>query len=123
MSGKAKMLLPFNSQAINKAAPIDGKPTEYSIDGVRGLRLRVFPSVGTQPPIGVYAYRYSVGTGARREFRRMKIGRRDATSLADARKRVDELRREVERGIDVSKVAAARRACHDLSRIGGQVSC
>ena len=109
MAGKSKLILPFNAAKVKVAPPIDGKQTEYSIEGVRGLRLRVFPAQDGEPPTGVFTYRYAIGFGDRREQRRMRIGRRDAMTLHDARTRVEELRRDVEKGIDVARVAEARR--------------
>ena len=35
--GKSKRVLPFNSQSMEAAGPVDGKQTEYRIEGERGL--------------------------------------------------------------------------------------
>lgn len=109
MAGKSKLVLPFNAAKARVAPPIDGKETEYSFEGVRGLRLRVFPAEEGEIPTGVYTYRYAVGHGTRREQRRMRLGRRDAMTLHDARQRIEALRRDVEQGVDVARTAQARR--------------
>ncbi|MEI9901819.1 MAG: integrase family protein [Hyphomicrobium sp.] len=63
----------------------------------RGLVLVVTPE-GT----GTYFFRYTVtkGKGSTRKFRSEKIGRRDAVTLLDARKKADELRTAVGGGAD-----------------------
>ncbi|WP_081625144.1 tyrosine-type recombinase/integrase [Hyphomicrobium denitrificans] len=97
MAGKSQHVLPFNSQAVEKAGTRDGKQTEWRIDGVRGLTLIV-----TEGGVATYAYRYQVKQGKKRKFRTIKLGRRDAITLHDARKACEEHRREVEKGTDVA---------------------
>ncbi len=87
MSGQRKRELPFNALAVNKAAALNGKTTEYSIEGERGLWLAVTPK-GT----ATYVFRYDAPVGRTRSQRKKKIGRRDAVKLADAR-RIHDMRR------------------------------
>ncbi len=96
MAGKSRHVLPFNSQAVEKAGTRDGKQTEWRIEGVRGLILVV-----TEGGVATYLFRYQVSQGTKRKFRTIKLGRRDAISLHDARKACEEHRREVEKGTDV----------------------
>ena len=103
-AGKSKRVLPFNSQSIDAAGPIDGKQTEYRIEGERGLVLVVTPE-GT----GTYFFRYTIGHGKARKFRSEKIGRRDETTLHDARDKAGELRLAVGRGADPVAEGDARR--------------
>src|SRR5436309_2427007 len=79
--GKSRRVLPFNSQAVDAAAPLNGKQTEYRIEGERGLVLVITPE-GT----GSYYFRFTVGQGRTRRFRSERIGRRDEISLHDARR-------------------------------------
>jgi Arm DNA-binding domain len=81
MSGQRKRELPFNALAVNKAAALNGKTTEYSIEGARGLWLAVTPK-GT----ATYVFRYDAPLGRVRSQLKKKIGRRDAVKLADARR-------------------------------------
>jgi len=104
MRSSAKLVLPLNVQAVNKAKAQNGKTTEYAIAGERGLWLAVTPK-GT----ATYIFRYDAPVGRLRTQRKKKIGRRDAVKLADARRVADEMRRDVEKGIDVARVAQARR--------------
>lgn len=87
--------LPFNAQAISKASVRDGRNTEWRIHGVKGLVLVVTPAGAA-----TYFVRYQTKVGKRRKFRRVKIGSRDATPLADARKRAMEIMRGAEAGQD-----------------------
>ena len=95
MVATSKQVLPFNARIVKAARARDGKLTEYRIAGERGLVLRVMPS-GT----ATYMFTYRIWQGARRRFRKMKLGRRDAMTLHDARKEADEARRIVEAGRD-----------------------
>ena len=104
MPGKSKRELPFKGQSVMKAGPIDGKQTEYRIDGVRGLVLVVMPE-GT----GTYFFRYTVGQGKARKFRSEKIGRRDEVSIQAARDKADELRLAVGGGADPVAESDARK--------------
>jgi integrase len=104
MAGRSKRVLPFNSQAINKAPPLDGKQTEYRIEGERGLVLVV-----SAEGVGSYYFRYTVGRGKARKFRSEKIGRRDEITLHNARERAAELRLAVGRGADPVVEGDARR--------------
>ncbi len=100
--------LPFNTLAITAAAPRGGKPTEYKIDGVQGLALRVEPT-----GVGTFYVRYTVGKGAARKFRRDKIGRRDfkVLPLAEVRKQALAIMSNVANGEDpVQDAAVAEKA-------------
>jgi integrase len=104
MARASNRVLPFKPASITKAPPIEGKQTEYRIDGVRGLVLVVTPE-GT----GTFFFRYVIPQGKKRKFRSEKIGRRDAVSLTDARDRADELRRAVGGGADPASETQAKR--------------
>ena len=104
MAGKSQRELPFKPASISKATALDGKQTEYRIDGVRGLILVVTPE-GT----GTYFFRYTITQGKKRKFRTEKIGRRDAVSLMDARTRAEELRLAVGGGADPVAEGDAKR--------------
>jgi integrase len=99
----ATTYLPFNTLALDKAAPRNGKPTEYKVDGVQGLTLRVEPT-----GVGTFYVRYTVGKGADRKFRRDKIGRRDfkVLPLAEVRKQAQEIMANVATGKDPVAEAA-----------------
>ena len=71
MSGQRKRELPFNALAVNKAAALNGKTTEYSIEGARGLWLAVTPK-GT----ATYVFRYDDPFGRVRSQLKKKIGAR-----------------------------------------------
>ena len=71
--GEIQRELAFRPASISNAKSIDGKQTEYRIEGVRGLILVVTPE-GT----GTYFFRYVIQQGKKRKFRSIKIGRRDA---------------------------------------------
>ena len=104
-AGKSKRALPFNSQSIEAAGPIDGKQTEYRIEGERGLILVV-----TAENTGSYFFRYTIGRGKARKFRSEKIGRRDEITLHNARERAAELRLAVGRGADPVAEGDAKRS-------------
>ena len=105
MAGTSDNQLPFNSQALMKAGLRDGKQAEWRIEGVRGLILVVKPS-----GVATWFYKYTVHEGGKRKFRTVKIGRRDGTTLGDARRRAEELRHEIEDGTDVAKEAETKAA-------------
>ncbi|MEQ1717030.1 MAG: tyrosine-type recombinase/integrase [Hyphomicrobium sp.] len=97
--------IPFNTLALEKAAPRNGKPTEHKVDGVPGLILRVEPTGSA-----TFYVRYTVGKGAERRFRREKIGRRDfkVLPLAEVRKQALALMSNVAKGEDpVAEAAVA----------------
>ena len=106
MAGKAKLVVPFNAQAVKVAKALDGRVTEYQIGAERGLKLLVLPS-----GVGTYMIRYDAFQGDKRIQRKLKLGRRDAMTLQEARIKADEIRREVDAGTDpVAKVEARRSA-------------
>lgn len=104
MAGKAKLVIPFNVQAIKSAKAIDGRPTEFQIGTERGLKLLVLPS-----GVATYLLRYDIKQGDTRLQRKLKLGRRDALSLAEARAQADLVRRDVDAGKDPSMVAEQRK--------------
>ena len=101
-------LLPANTKAVQKAvkAVIGGSVIEYRIEGARGLVLHVLPS-GT----ATWYFHYDAEVGKRRERRKLKIGRLDDASLADALGEAERLRPLIRQGGDpVSQKAANREA-------------
>jgi integrase len=97
--------IPFNTLAIDKAAPRNGKPTEHKVDGVPGLILRV-EATGS----ATFYVRYTVGKGEARKFRREKIGKRDfkVLPLAEVRKQALAIMARVAKGEDpVAEAAVA----------------
>jgi integrase len=102
----------FNTQAVAKAGTRDGKQTEWRIDGVRGLILVI-----TEGGVATYLYRYQVTQGDKRKFRTIKLGRRDAITLHDAKKACEDHRREVEKGTDVVLALATRAAALTLRQL------
>jgi integrase len=112
MSGKSQHVLPFNTQAVAKASLRGEKQTEWRIDGVRGLILVI-----TEGGIATYLYRYQVNQGDKRKFRTIKLGRRDAITLHDAKKACEDHRREVEKGTDVVLELATRAAALTLRQL------
>ncbi len=109
MARASDRVLAFKSASITKAAPIDGKQTEYRIDGERGLVLVVTPQ-GT----GTYFFRYVIQQGKKRKFRSENIGRRDAVSLTDARDKAAELRLAVGGGADPVADSQSKRTAVSL---------
>lgn len=95
MAGKAKNILPYNVQAIAKAASIDGKQTEYQVEGVPGLALIVQPTGHAS-----WWYRYTTTDRGKRNYRKIKIGTRVGTTSADAREAAISYQRRVEAGED-----------------------
>jgi integrase len=77
------------------------KPYECSIDGSRGLRIRVFPA-GTKQ----FEFRYTALGGARR---RHLLGAYPDLSLAEARTRAATLRVRVADGVDPAAERAAKK--------------
>ena len=101
-------LLPPNSKAVQKAvkAAIGGSVTEYRVEGARGLVLHALPS-GTAS----WYFHYDTQVGKRRERRKLKIGRVDEVSLAEALGAAERLRPLIRQGADpVSQKAANRDA-------------
>jgi hypothetical protein len=119
MARKAENTLPLNSQAVATAKAIGGKQTEFTIEGARGLKLVVLPT-GT----ATYMFSYTAIVDGKSVRNKIKVGRRDGTSLHDARKKVDEYRRQIDNGIDpaaeherVKAVAAARANAKTLRQL------
>ena len=100
--------IPFNTMALEKAAPRDGKQTEYKVRDVPGLTLMVQPT-----GLATFWVRYQVGKGADRKFRREKIGRRDfnVLPLAEVRKQTLAIMSNAANGGDpVGEAAVAAKA-------------
>ena len=89
--------MPANSKAIQRTvkARTGGKITEYRIEGARGLVLHVLPS-GT----ATWYVHYDVEVGRKRERRKLKIGRLDEVSLAQATSEAERLRPLIRQGAD-----------------------
>jgi integrase len=104
MAGKARLVVPFNVQAVKSARAMDGRVTEYQVGAERGLKLLVLPS-----GVATYLLRYDMKTGEARVQRKLKLGRRDAMSLAEARAQADIVRRDIEAGKDPTVVAEQRK--------------
>ena len=104
---RSDRLLPANSKAIQKAVKASpGRAVEYRIDGARGLVLHVLPS-GT----ATWYFHYDAELGKRRERRKLKIGRLDEVTLAQALGEAERLRPLIRQGADpVSQKAANREA-------------
>ena len=83
-----------------------GCTSEYRIKGARGLVLHVLPS-GT----ATWYFHYDAEVGKRRERRKLKIGRLDDATLAQALGEAERLRALIRQGADpVSQKAASREA-------------
>src|SRR6478672_2681083 len=100
MPGVAKHVLPFNSQAVMKAAPRGGKLTEWKVANVPGLVLLVQPT-----GVATYFVRYQFRYGGKRKFRRMRIGDRALITLQDARRQALDIMTEIEAGNDPVQIA------------------
>ena len=100
-------LLPANAKAIRravKAATGRDCVTEFRIENARGLVLHVLPS-GTAS----WYVHYDVAVGKRRERRKLKIGRLDEVSLAQATEEAERLRPLIRQGADPSSDKTAMR--------------
>lgn len=103
-------LLPANTKAIQRAvkATVGAAEsiTEYRIEGARGLVLHVLPS-GT----ATWYLHYDVEVGKKRLRRKLKVGRLDEASLAQATTEAERLRPLIRRGADpVSDKTETRQA-------------
>jgi integrase len=95
MPRAAQNVLKRNAMAVKKAVARDAKPAEYRIDGVPGLVLLCQPTGAAK-----WYFYYSVRVGAKNQRRKLALGDRDSLSLADACRRVLELRNAVDAGAD-----------------------
>ena len=105
---RSDRLLAANTRAIQKAvkAASGALIAEYRIEGARGLVLHVLPS-GT----ATWYFHYDAEIGKRRERRKLKIGRLDEVTLAQALGEAERLRPLIRQGADpVSQKAANREA-------------
>ena len=100
-------LLAANVRAIQKAVKAtSGRASEYRIEGARGLVLHVLSS-GT----ATWYFHYDAEIGKLRERRKLKIGRLDEVTLAQALGEAERLRPLIRQGADpVSQKAANREA-------------
>jgi integrase len=111
-------LLPPNTKAIQsaiKATASGDRTAEYRIDGVRGLVLHALPS-GT----ATWYFHYDVEVGKKRIRRKLKIGRLDEVSLAQARAEVDRLRPLVRQGDDPALKKADTRKATTFAELAAQ---
>ena len=104
---RSDRLLAANTREIQKAVKAaSGCTSEYRIKGARGLVLHVLPS-GT----ATWYFHYDAEVGKRRERRKLKIGRLDDATLAQALGEAERLRPLIRQGADpVSQKAASREA-------------
>jgi integrase len=128
MAGKAatERTLPNNDAKVRTQSAIDGRATEFSIAGQRGLRLLVQPyrDGGPTNGHGAFVFRYGVIKNGSRVQRRLALGARDAITLKDATTKADELRRKLASGIDpveeaetVEAAKAAKRNARTLRQL------
>lgn len=104
MAGKSNRVL-STAKEVRDAVAINGKQTEYRIEGARGLVLLV-----TADGVGTFYLRYTLSRGKKRLWRSIKLKRRDETSLAEIIKEADQQRAAVGKGDDpVARKQAARR--------------
>jgi integrase len=111
-------LLPPNTKAIQSAIKVTAsghRTAEYRIDGVRGLVLHALPS-GT----ATWYFHYDVEVGKKRIRRKLKIGRLDEVSLAQARAEVDRLRPLVRQGDDPALKKADTRKATTFAELAAQ---
>ncbi len=90
--------LPANVKTIRRAVSAvaaTGAAREFRIDGVRGLVLLALPS-GT----ATWYLHYDVAVGRKRKRRKLRIGRLDDISLADAIALADRQRPQIRTGAD-----------------------
>jgi integrase len=103
-------LLAANSKSIQRATKnktnAGGGITEFRIEGARGLVLHVLSSGSA-----TWYLHYDVEVGKKRERRKLKIGRLDEVSLAQATREAERLRPLIRQGADpVSRKLDARNA-------------
>jgi integrase len=118
MSRSPVNVLKANDQAIAKVArtKVD-KQAEFKIEGVPGLTLIITPGGAA-----TFYYRYQVGKGSARKFRRAALGKygqggHGGLGIAAARQKALELATETEGGTDVvaeTKAAAAKMTLRQL---------
>lgn len=96
--------LPSRATAINYAKAIDGKTTEYRIEGHKGLVLLCQPT-GT----AAFYMVYSVYQGGRYRTKRHKLGGRGDIMLSQAIAELERLRSMVRNGLDPQREATNKR--------------
>lgn len=100
--------LPMNAASVKAAKSVNGKATEYRIEGVQGFVLMVQPS-----GVGTYFFTYAKGSVRRR----LKLGRREAMSLADARLAAVDAMANVSRENDPVADKQARREAMTINEL------
>ena len=88
-------VLSSNHEATQAARALDGKLTEFRIEGVPGLVLRVSPSGG-----GAWWFYYRHRLGKRWTLRKIALGDRKSVKLVDVRRAAFELKNKTEGGSD-----------------------
>src|SRR5689334_15895207 len=84
-----------NAQAVKGAKLLNGKRTEYVIEGVQGLRLHIYPT-GQR----TFYFHYFLRDGAKYRHKAEPIGDAKSWTLADAADRARELQVAVDKGGD-----------------------
>jgi len=107
MTTEAKKKGLATASAVEAAQVIDGRQTDYRIEGARGLVLTVYPSGSAS-----YFCRYSIQQAGRQLFRRVRLGDRldrqgHGISLADARKKATDIIKQVNDGHDPAAAVVA----------------
>lgn len=108
MTAQRETQLPYNAQKVMAAGPLDARETEYRIDGVRGLVLRVRPN---RQGVWYFYYRAKVGEGhlERWALKKLKLDDREHMTLSEARKRAEELQVDVNKGSDPQAAREVKR--------------
>ncbi|MEQ1696146.1 MAG: tyrosine-type recombinase/integrase [Hyphomicrobiaceae bacterium] len=101
-------ILPFNAATVAAAKAVGDRPTEYRIERVPGLVLLVQPS-------GIATYFLAYAAGKTR--RRLKIGRREAMTLAAARIAAIDALAKVSKGADPVADANAMRTAMTVAQL------
>jgi integrase len=110
--------LTANARVVQKAVKQGASSKtgiEYRIEGARGLVLLVMPSCRA-----TWYFHYDVEVGKRRRRRKLKLGRVDAISLADALVKAQILRVEVAAGSDPVAAKATRRVALTFAELAEQ---
>ena len=115
MAPRSRNVLPYRAKSVEKAGLKASRRTEWRIEGVHGLVLDVTPH-GT----ATYRFVYHARSGKARKLRKMKIGRRDAITLQQARNKADQLRAIVEAGGDPVREQAAREKAQTFEELAEQ---
>jgi integrase len=101
-------VLAYNYEAVQAACAIDGRRTEYRIEGVDGLVLRVMPSGS-----GSWWFYYRHRLGSVWKLRKIHLGDRKGVRLATVKDRAAELTQEIASNKD--PVGADQRQRHAIT--------